>query len=229
MASTTLSRRRNKLRFKSKVKSKKSKIQVKNKKLNSSFFNIGVVLTTLGLILFFLTFYPVVWQETKYSLNKLQHNVTVIKPVDEEFGIVIPKIRANAKVIENVDPYDGKIYQQALTKGVAHAAGTAYPGHVGNTFIFAHSSVDWYIANRYNSVFYLLHKLERGDKIEMYYKKKRYIYEVFDKKYVKPSDVTYLSSNYSLISNNSSLLTLMTCWPPGTTLKRLIIQAKIAN
>jgi sortase A len=148
--------------------------------------------------------------------------------MSDEFGIVIPKIRANAKVINNIDPFNSKEYQWALTKGVAHAKGTAYPGHAGNTFIFAHSSVDWYIANRYNSVFYLLHKLEKGDKIEMYYKKKKYVYEVTVKKYVDASDVSYLNSQNSLNSLNTSILTLMTCWPPGTTYKRLIVQAKIS-
>lgn len=178
-----------------------------------------------GLVLFFLSFYPILWQEAKYAvLPKRQE----IKPVDKEFGIVIPKISANAKVIDKVDPYDQNEYQLALTKGVAHAKGTAYPGHTGNTFIFAHSSVDWYIANRYNSVFYLLHKLEKGDKIEMYYKKKKYVYVVTEKKLVESSDVSYLNPNFSLATNHSSLLTLMTCWPPGTTYKRLIVQAKIS-
>lgn len=194
-------------------------------------FQVGLFLFSLGILIFILTFYRILWQETKYSLSslvKINRNAS-IKPVDEEFGIVIPKIKANAKVIKDVDPYDSKAYQWALTKGVAHAKGTAFPGHAGNSFIFAHSSVDWYIANQYNSVFYLLHKLEKGDKIELYYKKTKYIYEVMEKKYVEASDVSYLNPNYSLLTTNSSLLTLMTCWPPGTTIKRLIIQAKIIN
>lgn len=195
----------------------------------SSFSNIliktGLTFFFIGLFLFFLTFYRVLWQETEYSLNKLETNIGLIKPIDNEFGIVIPKINANAKVIANVDAYDSKAYQWALTKGVAHAKGTAYPGHAGNSFIFAHSSVDWYIANRYNSVFYLLHKLEKGDKIEMYYKKKKYVYEVAEKKLVDSTDVSYLTNQGS----DTSILTLMTCWPPGTTLKRLIIQAKITK
>ncbi|MBI5127731.1 sortase [Candidatus Roizmanbacteria bacterium] len=184
-------------------------------------FKLGLILFSTGILLFFLSFYRVLWQETKYIVLPKKQN---IKPVDEEFGIVIPKISANAKVIEKVDPFNQKEYQWALTKGVAHAKGTAYPGSAGNSFIFAHSSVDWYIANQYNSVFYLLHKLEKGDKIEMYYKKKKYVYEVTAKKYVDASDVSYLDPT----SQSTSVLTLMTCWPPGTTYKRLIIQAKIS-
>ncbi len=191
------------------------------------FFRLGLVLLSAGLILFILTFYPVLWQEAKYVVVPKKQD---IKPVDKEFGIVIPKISANAKVIDKVDPFNPKDYQYVLTKGVAHAINTAYPGHAGNSFIFAHSSVDWYIANRYNSVFYLLHKLEKGDKIEMYYKKKKYVYEVTEKKLVEASNVSYLTGrSRPTPTEDTSILTLMTCWPPGTTLKRLIIQAKITT
>ncbi len=187
-------------------------------------FNIGLVIFSSGLLLFFLTFYRVIWQEARYTVTPIFKPKT-IKPVDKEFGIVIPKIGANAKIIENVDPFNSKEYQWALTKGVAHASGSAFPGHVGNTFLFAHSSVDWYIANQYNSVFYLLHKLEKGDKIEAYYKKSKYVYEVTEKKFVEASDVSYLYKG----NKDTSTLTLMTCWPPGTTYKRLIVQAKISK
>lgn len=190
--------------------------------LSNILLKTGKILFFCGVLLFILSFYPILWQEVKYVVIPKKK---FIKPVDKEFGIVIPKISANAKVIDKVDAFNQKEYQWALTKGVAHAKGTAYPGNAGNSFIFAHSSVDWYVANRYNSVFYLLHKLEKGDKIEMYYKKKKYIYKVTVKKLVDASDVSYLSNSF--LTSNSSFLTLMTCWPPGTTYKRLIVQAKI--
>lgn len=193
---------------------------------NNRFFPVfsifGYVFFACGLAIFILTFFPVLKEEVKYlAKNK---KTTGIIPVDREFGIVIPKIKANAKIISNVNPYNADVYQKALTQGVAHAAGTAFPGHAGNSFLFAHSSVDWYIANRYNSVFYLINKLERGDKIEAYYKGKKYTYEVFDKLTVGPEDVSYLDPG---ASGDSATLTLMTCWPPGTSVKRLIIKAKI--
>lgn len=200
----------------------------RSRSIGSMLVVIGTILLSCSALIFIFTFFPIIKEETKFALQKPLRSTLLkkAKPVDTEFGIVIPKILANSKVIDKVDPYNAKIYQKALTKGVAHASGTAYPGHVGNTFIFAHSSADWFTANRYNSVFYLLYKLEKGNKIEMYYKGKKYNYEVTSKKYVEPNDVSYLSS-YS--SENTSILTLMTCWPPGTTLKRLIVQAKISE
>jgi len=157
-------------------------------------------------------------------------NSRLIQPINTDFGIVIPKILANAKVVDNVDPYNSQAYQIALTRGVAHAQGTAYPGHAGNIFIFAHSSSNWFTANRYNSVFYLIDKLEKGDEVDLYYKSKKYVYRVFEKKIVEASAVSYLTGRLKPTpTEDTSILTLMTCWPPGTTLKRLIIQAKIIN
>lgn len=230
-------KRENRSKENSKIKSQKAKVQLKSKKFGhiiTGLIYFGISLIFLSLLIFILTFFPIIKEEIKYAgTGFVRKTPTMIQPVDKDFGIIIPKILANAKVVANVDPYDSKAYQAALTKGVAHAAGTAFPGHAGNTFIFAHSSVDWYIANRYNSVFYLLHKLEKGDEIDMYYKGKKFVYKVTDKKYVEASDVSYLNSSYSGLINqtptDTSTLTLMTCWPPGTTLKRLIIQAKISN
>lgn len=194
----------------------------KNKRFFPVFSYFGYIFFACGLVIFGLTFFSVFKEEVKYLVN--DKKTTGIIPVDREFGIVIPKINANAKIISNVDPYNADAYQKALTRGVAHASGTAFPGHAGNSFLFAHSSVDWYVANRYNSVFYLINKLERGDKIETYYLGKKYTYEVFDKLTVGPEDVSYLDPG---TSGDSATLTLMTCWPPGTSVKRLIIKAKI--
>jgi sortase A len=184
----------------------------------------GVTLIGIGLLLLILTFLPVITVELHYDAAQLdpkQEN-TVQKPVNPQFGIVIPKIGANAAIVPNVDPYNSRVYQQALTKGVAHAKGSVFPGRVGNMFLFSHSSVNFYEAMRFNSVFYLLNKLQSGDQIDIYFETKKFTYTVFESKLVNPNDVSYLMEK-----TNDSLLTLMTCWPPGTTFKRLIVRAKL--
>jgi sortase A len=143
-----------------------------------------------------------------------------IYPVDERSGIVIPKIGANASVIPDVDWQDSSVYQQALTKGVAHAKGTSHPGEPGNVFIFAHSGVDFYEASRYNAVFYLLGKLVAGDEIYLFQDGKKLVYRVSDTRTVAPEQVEYLSGDAT-----KKTLTLMTCWPAGTTYKRLVVLA----
>ncbi len=203
----------------------------------------GIALIAVSALIIFLTFFPVIWEEAKYQLLPKHDDVPVltreevgdavkngedtpsdvIYPVDEDFGIVIPKIGANAKVIADVDWQDSTVYQRALTKGVAHAAGTSYPDEPGNVFIFSHSGVDFYEANRYNALFYLLNKLVPGEEIYLFYKGQKFVYRVIDKKIVAPESVEYLKGD-----PKKRTLTLMTCWPAGTTLKRLVVIAELS-
>lgn len=194
-------------------------------RLSSVLIIVGFLSVALAVIIFVATFYPVIMVELNYQLTQAQGQLKVEKeivPKDSDFGIVVPKISANAKIIPNVDPYNNVEYQVALTKGVAHAVGTSFPGYAGNVFLFSHSSVNFYEANRYNSIFYLLDKLEKGDEIDLYYNGEKFKYFVTDKKIVNAQDIKYLGS-----LGSGKTVTLMTCWPPGTTWKRLIIIAEM--
>ena len=206
---------------------------------NNLILTLGVLLISVSLFILGKIFFPVVREELKYSFSSQAQDISVVSqkelkeennqksaggiiiPVDEEFGIVIPKILANAKVIAEVNPWDARVYQGALTEGVAHAQGSALPGEIGNIFIFAHSGADLVEANRYNAVFYLLYKLAIDDEIYLFYKGEKYIYRVKEKKTVGAQDVSYLKDK-----GRDEKLTLMTCWPPGTTMKRLIVTAE---
>ena len=188
---------------------------------NPLFKLVGFLFLFFAIVIVFKIYFPVAKAEIVYQVTKSSPSKTEIKPVNTDFSIVIPKIKVNAKVVKNVDPFDSKIYQKALTQGVAHAKGSGLPGFPGNTFIFAHSATDWAEANQYNAVFYLTNKLDPGDEITIYYEGSKYQYTVTEKKIVSGTDINYLSTNL-----NTNQLTLMTCWPPGTTLKRLIIIAQ---
>jgi sortase A len=194
------------------------------KKLPQILIGGGIALIVFSIILFIFILYPVAKVEINYNLNKPKVSINDIKPIDKEFGIVIPKIGANSKIIPNVDPYNSYVYQVALTKGVAQAKGTTTPIENGNMFLFSHSSANLLEAGRYNSIFYLLSKLEEKDEIFIYYKDKRYKYTVTDKKIVDAKNVSYLTKK-----TNKKILTLMTCWPAGTSYKRLIVEAEIVE
>jgi sortase A len=161
----------------------------------------------------------------KGLLAKVLSNETVVKiqPVDPNFSIVIPKIGANANVIENVNPGNEEEYLEALKKGVAHAAGTMFPGMNGHIFLFAHSTDYFWNVGTYNALFYLLYKLEEGDEVNLVFQGQRIVYRVIGTKIVDPSEVEWLTRK-----TDTELLTLQTCWPPGTTLKRLLIFAERA-
>lgn len=199
--------------------------QVKSKSSFDIFTYLGIFFLALSLIIPTLTFFPVAKAEVTYQIKAIANPTPApIIPVDTDFSIVIPKINANSKIIKNVDPYDSSKYQVALTKGVAHSLTSSLPNQIGNVFLFAHSAGNWYQANQYNAVFYLINKLVTGDEIIIYYQNQPYHYLVSDSKLVNPDQVDYLKK-YS----NNSQLTLMTCWPPGTTLKRQIVVAQLQS
>lgn len=147
----------------------------------------------------------------------------LIAPISTDFGVVIPKIFANVAVTGNVNPAEPGIYQSVLRQagGVAHAAGSAFPDEDGVVYIFGHSADSNLDVERFNAVFYLLRKLEPNDLIVVYYLGKDYRYRVREKKVVSPEDLTDITD-----VSAKKLLILQTCWPPGTTWKRLLIVAE---
>lgn len=158
--------------------------------------------------------------QPKGGLAKLfeQNQVEVLVPEDPNFSVMIPKVGANARILSNVDAADEKVYLAALQKGVAHTLGTAFPGEGGHIFLFAHSTDYFWNVGSYNAVFYLLYKLEKGDEVDLFYRGQRFVYRVVGKRIVDPSEVKYLTRKTS-----REFLTLQTCWPPGTTIKRLLV------
>ena len=201
---------------------------------------LGLLLVALASLGALIIFFPVLTKEVSYFFSKPDENSPVasseldsmrffnekdvIIAKDPLFSIIIPKIGANSKVISDVDSQDSKVYQVALTKGVAHAKGSAYPGETGNSFYFAHSSDNFYNANRYNSVFYLLNKMEKGDFFYLVYKNWVYKYIVTETSIVEPEEVRYLENN-----TDKKIATLMTCWPAGTTISRLVVVGELVE
>lgn len=158
------------------------------------------------------------------SFGNIQSAENTIIPVSTEYGIVIEKINANAKIIPNVNPANESQYSKALTQGVAEALGSTKPGEVGNLYLFSHSTdAPWNII-RYNATFYLLKELEAGDRVVIFYKNRRYEYVVFDKIIASPKDISFITNRY-----DSPVLTLQTCDPPGTLFNRLIVRAKLVS
>lgn len=158
------------------------------------------------------------------GFGDIQGSEDLIKPVSTEYGLVIEKINANAKIIASVDPGVEAEYTKALKEGIAEAKGSTEPGQAGNLFLFSHSTdAPWNIV-RYNAIFYLLRELQAGDRVIVFYKNRRFDYIVFDKTISPASDISFLANRY-----DKPVLTLQTCDPPGTTLNRLVVRAKLAG
>lgn len=195
----------------------------------------GNILILIGIVVLVLIFWPVAKQEIKYSFDQMsrvryvvgyEQFATFEKPLippDTDFSIIIPKIAAVAPIIDNVDPGNQIEYLKALKKGVAHAVGTAYPGMDGNVYLFAHSTDAFYNVGNYNAVFFLIGKLDAGDEIDIYYRGRLIKYIVYEKKVVGPTDTKYLNN----LATGEKILTLQTCYPPGTTINRLVVLARL--
>ena len=134
-------------------------------------------------------------------------------------GIAIPAVFIDEPIIYNVDPNNRTSYLAALGDGIAHASSTSFPGSGGLGYYFAHSSTPD-LAKQYNAVFYLLGKLNTGDKIYIWHSGDQFIYKVTKKLITLPTDLSFLHQNYP-----TETIVLQTCWPPGTILQRLLVFA----
>jgi LPXTG-site transpeptidase (sortase) family protein len=141
----------------------------------------------------------------------------------KDFGILIPKIKADAPIVLNVDPYDINVYKVALGKGIAHANTSAKPGEIGNIFLFAHSGRNFYDSIGVNVQFYMLDKLESGDLIIINFEKQKFVYQVKEVKIVEQTDSEYMFKNYTYQEDNPKTLVLMSCWPAGMNIKRQVV------
>ena len=133
--------------------------------------------------------------------------------------INIPKINVNAPVVYATSNDEGAILTDLQT-GVVHYANTSAPGQPGNSVIFGHSSNDWWEAGNYKFVFVLLDKLVAGDTFTVNYNSHQYVYQVTSAEVVDPTDVAVLNQTAD------AEMTLITCTPPGTSWKRLVVHSK---
>jgi LPXTG-site transpeptidase (sortase) family protein len=205
------------------------------------------LLILTGSSLLVLTYGPLirdeVWYQLKeikaqrYTLNDPDGNTDsafarfltfqpiTLNPVNSDFSLVIEKIGVNVPVKADVSVIDEKAYIESLKEGVAHAALSSYPSdEPGNVYIFAHASVNFWQLGRYATVFNLLRKLDPGDVIHVFYKNHQYTYRVVGKEVLQGWETTPISRTVI-----EPILTLQTCDPPGTTINRLVVTARLVD
>lgn len=136
-----------------------------------------------------------------------------VTPVDT-YTLTIPKLGIkNARV---------KIGSDDLTQNLVHYAGSELPGKYGNTVIFGHSVLpQFFNPNNYLTIFSTLPTLKEGDTLSVNFDGVEYEYEVIGRRVTDPGDVSGLEQRF-----DSSYVTLVTCVPPGTYLKRLWLTAR---
>lgn len=133
------------------------------------------------------------------------------------YTLSIPKLNIkDAKVI---------VGGEDLSKSLVHYAPTSLPGEYGNVTVFGHSTLpQLYNAKDYKTIFTYLPSLNTGDKISLSVDNVNYEYEVYDMFVVDPDAVSVLDQKF-----DNAYLTLITCVPPGTYWKRLVVRAKLVK
>jgi len=153
--------------------------------------------------------------------EKMLEDRQILVPESEEFGILIPKTRANAKIIPEVDFLNRSGSLALLQDGVAHAQWSGYPDKKNTITLFSHNGDSFFHSTRYNIGFLLLDKLSEGDDIKLYSNGIEYNYRVSGWQIIKPSEVNYIDSQ-----QDKELLKVYSQWPLGTNWRRIVLTAE---
>lgn len=97
------------------------------------------------------------------------------------------------------------------------------PGKKGNAVVFGHSTLpQLFDSKNYLTIFSYLPSLAKGDKIFVNYDGIKYTYQVYEMFEVKPQNIEILEQTF-----DDAYLTLVTCVPPGTYLRRLVVKSRL--
>jgi len=151
----------------------------------------------------------------------LQHNNIAHKanclPSAKENSILINKIKIEAPIVfteqGNLD------FKEILDNGVAHYPQSAMPGEKGTSILLGHSAPVGWPKIKYDWVFSDLNNLIIGDEVKVFFENCEYTYSVSEKYFLDKGE----ELPESLTTTNDSILTLISCWPPGRDLRRIAI------
>ncbi len=131
------------------------------------------------------------------------------------YYLSIPKLGIDSAYVTTID--------NDVDSHLVHFPGTAIPPTKGNAAIFGHSTFpQWFDPKNYKSIFATAHNLKTGDVITVTVNGQIYTYKVSTITIVDAENTSYLTQD-----TDTSYITLVTCTPPGTTWKRLLIKAKL--
>lgn len=220
---------------------------------------ISIAFISLGLFLIFLVFYPFInynlnlrrWQENSFASpvseiaiaqdGAVYENKDELKIIEEiDYNLIsnwFPVVSSNKNKQSKITHYTLSIPELKVKRGVVKIGGTklkesliqypgtAMPGEYGNTVIFGHSVLPtFYNPKDYKAMFSLIPTLDKGDKIIIEYDGMRFIYLVEDYFEAKPEEIDVLQQRF-----DRQMLSLVTCVPPGTYLRRGIIRARLTG
>ena len=225
----------------------KKPLSLRRKKIYASFF------LSFGLLFFLSAVFPIIRFQLEYSTKFNQ----ILNPLSSQFynhsGSVLGNLDADYTQLSNwfvnetaapvtslstsstvyfvsipklkIDQAEVIYGSTDLKKSLIQYPKTALPGQFGSPVVFGHSVLpQFFNPKSYLTIFSTLYKLEQGDEIYVDYDHIRYKYIVEEMYEVQPTDLSVLEQRF-----DGRYLTLVTCSPPGTYLRRLIIKAQITD
>jgi sortase A len=227
----------------------KSSLKVRRKKLLSGIF-LGI-----GFLFFLSAAFPIVSFQLGYSakfkqiidplsIESYDRSSSILGDMSTDYTQLSnwfvdspdPKLKSNILSSNNQTTYYISIPKLGvkdavvtvgsmdLKKSLIQYPQTALPGQLGNAVVFGHSVLPQFFSPRsYLTIFSTLYKLQQGDEIIVNFDKSTYKYVVDEMYEVQPTDLSVLEQHF-----DTKNLSLITCSPPGTTLRRLVVKAELA-
>lgn len=207
---------------------------------------VSLALIIVGFVLLMNVFLPVFF----YQLRKSHFHQPIITPLSDSTVVLganflgtdytrptawFPSAPELASLPSKITHYNLSIPELGIEKAIAHIGGedlskalihypgTAFPGQLGNAVVFGHSVLpQFFNPQNYKTIFSTLPELEKDDEILVEFDGIVYRYQIVEMVEVSPQDISVLGQQY-----DAEYLTLITCVPPGTYLKRLVVKAKL--
>lgn len=141
---------------------------------------------------------------------------------DSDDAIIISKLGIRAPLISSVTGTSQKELNDGLNQGVILYPGSSLPGQNGEVVLSGHSSIFPWVKTQYGQVFTLLDKLQAGDTVSLVYNHRQYDYQITGQEILNPSQV-------KISATNEPVLKMTTCWPVGTSAKRLVVYGELVR
>ncbi len=145
------------------------------------------------------------------------YNENSASPKVPSYFLSIPKLHIKNAVVSTEDTN--------LAKHLISIAGSVVPPDLGSTIIFGHSTLpQLFNPTDYKTIFSPLYQLVPGDVIIATVDNVSYTYKITSLHVVDPEDTSLL-----IQQRIDSEMILVTCTPPGTIWKRLVISASLSH
>jgi len=141
---------------------------------------------------------------------------------EKENSVEIPKIEVTAPLVF-VESNEINEIKKGLDLGVVHFADSVLPGQSGQTIVLGHSAPPSYPKIKYYWVFVHIDELVEEDEIYVFFNNRKYEYRVTRKFFLEKGEEISQDS----LTDNKSVLLLISCWPPETGTRRIAVEAEL--